>query len=166
MKFLVREIRASRKEGQEKGDLHFQRWRMLPFGLPWFNIYIHIIYKGSKDRYCHDHPWPFMSLVLWGGYTEQKRENLGYVYDAEQDKNLLNVSEPVLRERGFLNLAFMNKWDFHNLHKLHKTTVTLVVTGKRKGVWGFYLHDMKKWVSQKTYSKLKGKGVVKNREDI
>src|SRR5436309_679857 len=43
--------------------------RLLLFKTPWFGIYLHE-FLGPDDACTHDHPWPFLSLILWGGYWE------------------------------------------------------------------------------------------------
>lgn len=154
-KFLIREIRAKLKPGQEKGDLHFQRWRILPFKAPWelFNVYIHIMYKSSKLNHCHDHPWWFISLVLWGSYTEKRIYNIL----TEEDGGVVRVHAtfPEYNKRGFFSLAYMNTEDFHDLHEVHKKTVTLVLTGKRKREWGYYLDEENRWISANDYANYK-----------
>lgn len=51
------------------------RWRLFVFGrrARWSlcNVYAHIIMRGDDDGALHDHPWPSVSLVLAGGYSEQ-----------------------------------------------------------------------------------------------
>jgi hypothetical protein len=33
-------------------------------------LYLHCFHRGDAEDYFHDHPWPFWSLILWGGYWE------------------------------------------------------------------------------------------------
>lgn len=44
------------------------RWRIL--STPWFHVKLHKFHRSDEDRELHDHPWAFVSLILWGGYTE------------------------------------------------------------------------------------------------
>lgn len=37
---------------------------------PWFGVYLHRIHRPDVDPDPHDHPWPFVSIVLAGGYEE------------------------------------------------------------------------------------------------
>jgi hypothetical protein len=41
-----------------------------PGGKPRHNVFLHLFHGGDAEDYCHDHPWPFWSLILWGGYWE------------------------------------------------------------------------------------------------
>jgi hypothetical protein len=37
-----------------------------------WHVYLHKFYRGDTDRHLHDHPWPFKSLMLAGGYWEHR----------------------------------------------------------------------------------------------
>ncbi len=53
------------------GDGHSVYMRRLNILLtPWFSIKLHLIYRPDQQRDLHDHPWSFLSLVLWGSYVE------------------------------------------------------------------------------------------------
>lgn len=34
---------------------------------PWWWVGIHIFRESDWGRDLHDHPWSFVSLILWGG---------------------------------------------------------------------------------------------------
>lgn len=34
------------------------------------NVYLHNMLRDDDDRALHDHPWPNVSIILRGGYTE------------------------------------------------------------------------------------------------
>lgn len=36
----------------------------------WFNVYLHRLYCPNTHPNCHDHPWSFVAVLLWGGYWE------------------------------------------------------------------------------------------------
>ena len=48
-------------------ELYLRRLRVV--SCPWFGIYVHW-FHASDDDSLHDHPWPFLSLILRGGYWE------------------------------------------------------------------------------------------------
>lgn len=33
-------------------------------------VFLHLFHRGDAEPYLHDHPWPFTSIILWGGYWE------------------------------------------------------------------------------------------------
>lgn len=37
---------------------------------PGRKVFLHWFHRGDAEPYSHDHPWPFWSLILWGGYWE------------------------------------------------------------------------------------------------
>lgn len=86
---------------------------------PWFGIYIHWIYLPDTDRYLHDHPWNFFSMILSGGYSEQIE------------------SGKVIQRRRF-SFAFRKAERFHRIVKLNRIpTKTLCIVGRRRRDWGF-----------------------------
>jgi hypothetical protein len=36
-----------------------------------FNIYLHRLIAPNWHPECHDHPWGFVTLLLWNGYRER-----------------------------------------------------------------------------------------------
>lgn len=37
----------------------------------WFNLYLHELDAPNWHPHCHDHPWWFVTLLLWRGYIEE-----------------------------------------------------------------------------------------------
>jgi len=37
----------------------------------WFGVYLHVIRRPDWSRCQHDHPWSFLTVILWGGYEER-----------------------------------------------------------------------------------------------
>jgi hypothetical protein len=100
------------------GSPYMIRWSLwLPFGC---RLMLHHILRSDSDRVLHDHPWAFMSVVLWGGYTEQTRDRrkwrgVGSVgaYPAEhQHRVILDNGTPawslVLRGRRVREWGFID----------------------------------------------------------
>src|SRR5262249_22689414 len=50
------------------------RWRLIE--TPWFGVFFHRILRDDADRHLHDHPWPFVSVILRGGYFEHRNVEL------------------------------------------------------------------------------------------
>lgn len=36
----------------------------------WGNVYLHRLRALKEPPECHDHPWSFVTFILWGGYNE------------------------------------------------------------------------------------------------
>lgn len=50
------------------GDVFMRRYKLLQ--TPWGNLYLHHFLRSDEDLCLHDHPWRFVTLILWGGYRE------------------------------------------------------------------------------------------------
>lgn len=94
------------------------RWRLVQ--TPWFAVYLHHILRSDDDRALHDHPWAFLSLILWGGYFE--------------------FTPAGCRWRGAGSLVFHKAEDLHRL-ELDRPAWTLVFCGRRRREWGFRFAD-------------------------
>lgn len=122
--FLIKEIR------NKSGELHFQRWRIL--STPWFNIFIHKIFKSDTDHQ-HNHPWSFLSIILKGVYDE------------------FNSSFGFTR-RNAGSISYKKAKEFHSFNPV-KPTTSLVITGPINNVWGYKLHGH--FVENEEYRRLK-----------
>lgn len=101
------------------------RWYVIPRN-PWMNLYLHKFCRDDDDRALHDHPWWFVSVMLWGCYAET-----------------LFGHAPRLRMAG--SIAFRRATDRHRvmLAKDEQTgrpipCWTIVLTGRKVREWGFW----------------------------
>jgi hypothetical protein len=92
--------------------------------------------KTNLDDAPHSHPWPWsISLVLWGGYTEERI----HVED-ESDPNSVQSTDVVRRRVWPLTLNVFGPGDYHNVTKLHgRETWSLFLTGPKAMSWGFWV---------------------------
>jgi hypothetical protein len=84
--------------------------------LPFFRIHLHHILRSDQDG-LHDHPWNFVSVVLFNGYLEE----------TPRGKKRIRAGS-VVRHRST---------DAHRL-TLEKPAWTLVFCLGRKRTWGFF----------------------------
>ena len=144
--FLVKEIVS------KEGKVHFKRWRIL--STPWFNIYIHNILRSDEDAHPHDHPWHFLSFILWGGYTELW---LGAYEDWKYWTGGYGMNRDVRSPGSFV---YHNAKDFHKITLLKDSAWTLVFTfGKRRPSWGY--QTPQGWIDHKAYRQLKNEGKLR-----
>jgi hypothetical protein len=94
---------------------------------PWFSVLVHHIQQNDLDRAPHDHPWPFASLILRGGYREE-------VWDCPH--NLANVRHRIRRP---FSVRVTKLSQAHQITNLHGEVWTLVFTGRHRGTWRFWL---------------------------
>ena len=104
---------------------------------PWFSIKLHRIYRPDRDRDLHDHPWTFLSILLRGTYLED------------------TVDGPRL----------VRWWNWkraegrHSIKWTSRTPIwTLVFTGPKRRVWGFWVDEGTRFVSWEKYDEEKGRG--------
>ena len=56
--------------GRGNDDLPLMK-RWILFRVPWLGIYIHKFYRSDYEMALHDHPWPFVTIILKNGYLEE-----------------------------------------------------------------------------------------------
>lgn len=130
-KFTVPDYSTEDSEGD-----YMTRWRIIQ--TPWGGIFLHKFEMPDPRPTLHDHPFAFFSIVLRGGYEEQRRDT--HIYDpAREDTRTYSYPRRV-RLFNYMPLRAL-----HWISKLERTpTWTLVFVGPRDRVWG-YLDRNGKW---------------------
>lgn len=118
------------------GAPYMRRW-ILAFA-SWM-VRLHHIQKADAARCPHDHPFSFVSLVLRGGYREE-RVAVSAVGD----------TTTTWETRRAPSFAYRRAEDLHRLVSVEPDTWTLVLTGPIRRTWGFLLLDGR-WVDFLTY---------------
>jgi hypothetical protein len=102
-----------------------------------FNVFLHKFLKSDPDN-LHDHPWPYFTLILWGGYWE-------WVPAPEHGEHA-----QLKKWRGPGHFRFCNATSFHRIEVEQGVTAwTLFVPGPQKREWGFQVGD--DWVGHDQY---------------
>lgn len=105
-------------------------------------IRVHHILRSDADRAFHDHPWPYLTIILRGGYREVR---------PTFDKSGLYTGESS-RWYGPGSIIFRRA---HSWHRLivpgGKTCWTLFITGRKVQSWGFLVNPRYK-VYHKDYT--------------
>ncbi len=100
------------------------RWILIR--VPAFGIYLHKLCRSDYDRALHDHPWPFISIVLRGGYFE--------VHDQSPQR------KKVWLWRGAGAVAYRPAlWRQRIVIPGVEPAWTLMLVGRRQRPWGFHL---------------------------
>lgn len=91
-------------------------------------VWAHEILLSDPDRWMHDHPWDYTSVIVSGSYDE------------ETPTGIQQIDEGDHVERSA-----------ESLHRLHLTSpvVTLFVTPRARRQWGFMTD--RGWVSAREY---------------
>lgn len=117
----------------DPNENHMTRWRIV--ATPWFGLYIHRIATPDPRPTLHDHPWPFISLILRGGYIE----DFGI-----RDHKAGPLTGITTRSWRAGSIHRMRKTDAHVITRLHRSlTWTLLVVGRRRPEpsWGYWDYD-------------------------
>lgn len=100
--------------------VYLTRWRIVQ--TPWMALYLHRFTAPDPSWDLHDHPWRFVSVVVRGGYVEERL-------------SLFRGSTYRRRVRWWNG---MRTHDAHAVVELLRyPTWTLVLTGARRRQWGF-----------------------------
>lgn len=100
---------------------YLTRWRLVQ--TPLFALYLHRMDGPDPRPTLHDHPWPFVSFILRGGYWEDR----------------LNAHTLVTKKRRVRWINRMPVYGAHSIRTLLRTpTWTFLVVGRRVRTWGYW----------------------------
>lgn len=123
-------------------DIYLTRWRIIQ--TPWFGAYLHCIRRSDNDRHLHDHPWSFASVILRGGYQEER-----LVSDPHIEPHEISC-----KDRRVGSFSFRKHTSFHRIHCLYRDpTWSFVFVGRRREEWGYLVGTG--WIDHETYLELK-----------
>ena len=106
-----------------------------------FNIFLHNFHKGDPDD-LHDHPWPYATLILKGGYWEWIPH-----FDTVGRKT---GEYQVWRGPGHFRISKANS--YHRIELDPDITAwTLFMPGPKQRDWGFLVKN--KWIQWEQYLK-------------
>ncbi len=107
-----------------KENPYMIRWFLIPRNR-FLNVYLHKFCRHDEDRALHDHPWWFLSFMIWGRYEEH--------------------TEDGIKLRIAPSIAFRKATHRHRVSLLPsackrflKPAWTIVITGPRIREWGFW----------------------------
>lgn len=101
-------------------------WVLQRFGIA---IRVHEILRSDEDRDPHDHPWPYLTIILRGGYWESR-----YSPDGHQTE---------CKWHGPGSVLYRPAGSWHRLDLApdgtggEQMTTTLFITGRYCQGWGF-----------------------------
>jgi hypothetical protein len=103
-----------------------------------FNVFLHKFHKGDPGD-VHDHPWPYATLILKGGYYE-------YTPNFEHGKMVGETKH--WRGPGHWRICSANS--YHRIELvLGITAWTLFMPGPQRQEWGFLVNN--KWIHNDQY---------------
>lgn len=159
-----RKYHVCRTERITRNDAEDYLWRLTFFKLPAFGVFLHR-FLASDNLCLHDHPFPFVSIVLWSGYWEWTECHNAYqicaAFEAgdlvregqDMEYGALVLRPPVYRRRWYRIGSIL----FRPANWLHRIEVpksgrtwTLVLIGRKCRQWGFQTPHG--WIPHNRYS--------------
>ena len=108
-----------------------------------FNVFLHKFHKGDPGD-VHDHPWPYATFILKGGYFE-------WTPIFADDGSMVGETR-YWRGPGHFRICSSNS--YHRIELVEGVTPwTLFMPGPHKREWGFLVNN--KWIHNDSYLKLK-----------
>ena len=106
-----------------------------------FNVFLHKFLKSDPDD-VHDHPWPYATIILKGGYWE---------WIPVFDSNAKKIGE-VSKWRGTGHMRTSKAISFHRIEIDPSVECwTLFMPGPHEKEWGFLTKG--KWIQHEEYLK-------------
>ncbi len=96
----------------------FTRYTLLK--TPWFAVYLHRLFCPNIPPHCHDHPWPFVAILLKNGYQEQSAGDEWWVTRRPGDV----LYRPAT-------------WS-HNIYTPAGVSWSVILRGPKQRDWGFH----------------------------
>jgi hypothetical protein len=112
---LLRRIFPHKEIGWKEINEKFTRYTLLK--TRWFNVYLHELDAQEWHPQCHDHPWSFLTLLLWNGYFEQ-------------------VGDKFYRRRAG-SILYRPANFSHNVTTPYGKSWSIVITSRKTRDWGF-----------------------------
>lgn len=107
-----------------------------------FNVFLHKFLRSDPDD-LHDHPWPYVTLILRGGYWEWVPLFVENKIGGVKVKEIIGEKK-VWRGPGHFRIC--NAESYHRIEVEPGVDCwTLFMPGPQKREWGFLTH--KSWVS-------------------
>jgi hypothetical protein len=101
---------------------------------PWGTLRVHRILRKDHDADPHDHPFDFVSVILRGGYAEER---------------LWPDGTRTVRRYGRGSVLRRRAEDAHRFLTVDPETTTFVIAGPKRRSWGF--HTPTGWVPWRVY---------------
>ena len=142
-KFLTKIGRQRIILDRESNEPYLERYYVFLKDRTWFpfNIFLHKFLKSDPDD-VHDHPWPYASLILKGGYWE---------WIPNFDTVGRKIGE-VQTWRGPGSFRVCEATSYHRIELDPDITAwTLFIPGPQKREWGFLVNN--KWIHNDEYIK-------------
>jgi hypothetical protein len=137
--------------GDGAGSIFFIRYDVLK--TRWGSLYLHEFHRSDNERCLHDHPWPFATFIVRGGYFEEtfhyRPQDGGPFVCVGSDDERWKLSETakVWRPAGYFG-----RYPATHAHRIELDPTkplpwSLVWVWRKERAWGFWTRDgWRAWV--------------------
>lgn len=108
-----------------------------------WHLHLHRFHRGDEDTALHNHPWPCASLILVGGYREERLRDDGAIVTHE-------------RRPGAINLIGADT--FHRVDLIDGECWTIFLNAPVVQEWGFLDRVSRRFTPWREF--IRGKGMV------
>jgi hypothetical protein len=150
-------VTARMRLRREDGEVYLNRWG---WERDWLGgIFIHRMDAPDPGVDLHDHPWTFWSLIVCGGYEEERSDTRDAPLYAALAEQFPSCTRGVVELRSVGSVRKMSRLECHRVTRLFKRhSWSIVVHGPRWNLrrWGFYLPagETHTWVDHSQYDGL------------
>jgi hypothetical protein len=126
---------------RENNEPYLERYYIFLRDRTWFpfNVFIHKFIKSDPDD-VHDHPWPYATLILKGGYYE-------WVPVFDEDGRM---SGETRHWRGPGHFRVCSATSYHRIELVEGVTPwTMFMPGPQRREWGFLVDN--RWIHNEQY---------------
>lgn len=117
---------------KDEKSRHERRIKWLP------SVRIHHILRADTARHPHDHPWDARTIILKGGYDEQRMVG----WKPSEAGTWVPDMQVIARCRG--DTAALKYGEYHSIDRVsHGGVYTMFITWDYMGTWGFLVDGVK-----------------------
>lgn len=99
-------------------------------------IYVHRFVSSDLDPELHNHPWEAVSLIVSGGYVEERRLESRNLFEIVGGARVTSKIVTRTFAPGAVNYLFADT--FHRVTLVESDCWTLIKLGKKVQSWGFW----------------------------
>ncbi len=125
------------------GKPYLYRWYLLNLGR-FGQFFLHRFVRSDGDLDLHDHPFNFLSLILWGGYWEE-------LIDPYEDRKAVARDGLFERKKPVRVWRYPGTVHYSHAETIHRVVLkdghycwTLIWRSKKVRQWGFWVEG--EWV--------------------
>lgn len=125
--------------GDGADDVFLRRYTL--FKCRRFQVHLHQFFRSDKTRCLHDHPWPFTTIILRGGYWEWIPDK--WVGDPPSSGFAPTPITTIVRVRRVWRPAgYIGRYPAQHAHRIavnpKRLPWSLVIVGRKVRPWGFW----------------------------